>query len=322
MTRRRIFGVLAMAALGTIPLPSVAQSFPSKPIRIVVPFPPGGTTDIMARAMATQMNQSLNVPVLVENRVGGSALVGTEHVARSAADGYTLLMAGSPHGINNSLRKNVPYDPVKSFAPVSLIGTVPMILTVHPSVPAKTYEEFVAYGRANPNKLKFGVTPATGSHLATELFAKMTGIQFVSVPYKGDAPTVTDLVGGHVDAVILISTQVLPHIRDGRLRALAVTGKSRMASMKQLPTLAESGLAGYEAGSWNGVFAPAGTPAETIRVLSEALQKGARDPKVVEQFTSIGIDIRATGPKELGDFLDGEVAKWGDVIRSANISVD
>lgn len=322
MTRRRIIGAMVAGALAAGSGLAAAQAFPSKPIRIVVPFPPGGTTDIMARAMATQMNLSLGVPVLVENRVGGSAIVGTDHVARAAPDGYTLLMAGSPHGINNSLRKSVPYDPVKSFAPVSLIGTVPMILTVHPSVPARTYEEFLAYGRANPNKLKFGVTPATGSHLATELFAKMTGIQFVSVPYKGDAPTVTDLVGGHVDAVILISTQVLQHVRDGRLRALAVTGKSRMASMKELPTLWERGLTGYEAGSWNGVFAPAGTPAETVRVLSESLQKAARDPKVVEQFTAIGIDVTATGPKELGDFLDREIARWGEVIRAANITVD
>ena len=320
--RRRLFGPLFVLALVLTCGQAAAQPFPSKPIRIVVPFPPGGTTDIMARAMATQMNQSLGVPVLVENRVGGSAIVGTEHVARSAPDGYTLLMAGSPHGINNSLRRNVPYDPVRSFAPVSLIGTVPMVLTVHPSVPARTYEELLAWGRANPNRLKFGVTPATGSHLATELFGRMTGIQYVSVPYKGDAPTVTDLVGGHVDAVILISTQVLQHIREGRLRGLAVTSRGRVPSLKELPTLAEAGLAGYEAGSWNGIFAPAGTPPEVIRVLADALQRAAREPRVVEQFTAIGIDVTATGPRELGEFLDKEVARWGEVIRSANITVD
>ena len=319
---RKIIGLILSAVVLVAALPALAQPFPSKPIRIVVPFPPGGTTDIMARAMAAQLNQSLNVPVVVENRVGGSAIVGSDHVARATPDGYTLLMAGSPHGINNSLRKNVPYDPVKSFAPVSLIGTVPMILTVHPSVPANSYQEFLAYGRANPEALKCGITPATGSHLATELFSKMTGIKFVLVPYKGDAPTVIDLIGGHVDCVILISTQVLPHIQENRVRGLAVTSAQRLPTVPKLPTLQESGLQGYEAGSWNGVFAPAGTPPETIRVLSEALQRAVRDPKVIEQFSAIGINITGTGPDGLRDFLGREIARWSEVIRSANITIE
>ncbi|KDD85380.1 tripartite tricarboxylate transporter family receptor [Bordetella bronchiseptica MBORD762] len=299
-----------------------AADFPNRPIRLVSPFPPGGTTDIVSRAMAEKLTRSLEVPVIVENRAGAFGMIGTDIVARAPADGYTLVMAGSPHGINNSLRKNVPYDPVDSFVPVALIGTVPMVLVVPQSMPANDYATFVKYGKDNPESLKCGIVSGAANHLATEMFRAMTGLSILQIPYKGDAPMFVDLIGAQINCVIGISTQVLGHIAEGRLKALAVTSNQRLSLLPEVPTLQELGLSDFEAGSWNGVFAPCGTPAAHVRILSDALLAASKDPAVVQSFNRLGFQVRGEGSAELGRFLAADIARWKKVIDDANIRVE
>jgi tripartite-type tricarboxylate transporter receptor subunit TctC len=296
-----------------------AQPYPNKPIRIIVPFGPGGTTDIIARSMAKKLTEQLGISVQVENKNGGSSIVGTQFVAKAAPDGYTLLMAGSPHAINPSLRKEMPYDAVKSFEPVSLIGTVPMVLVVHPSLPVKTFQEFVAYGKKNPDALRCGVVPGSGNHMATESLKFAAEVPLMPVPYQSDAPMVVDLLGGHTNCVVLISTQGISYIREGRLIALAATSQERLPFLPNLPTLQELGLKGFLAGSWNGLFAPAGTPPEVGELIAKQIQLALKDPKIIEQYEQIGITIVGTDPQGQAKFLASDIARWRDVIKNANI---
>ena len=322
--KRKSFAKLAAVALSAMMVAGAgaAADFPNKPIRIVSPFPPGGTTDIVARAMANKLTQSLGVSVIVENRTGAFGMIGTTAVARAEPDGYTLLMAGSPHGINNSLRKNVPYDPVSSFAPVALIGTVPMVLVVPKDLPVDGYASFVKYGKANPEAIKCGVVGGAANHLATQLFQRMSGMPILQIPYKGDAPMFVDLVGNQINCVVGISTQVLGHISEGRLKALAVTSEQRLEQLPNTPTLRELGLAGYEAGSWNGIFAPAGTPPERIKVLADALLAASQEPDVKKSLGTLGFQIRAVGPEGLARLLSTEIARWKEVIDDAHIQAE
>lgn len=296
-----------------------AQPYPNKPIRIIVPFGPGGTTDIIARSMAKKLTEQLGISVQVENKNGGSSIVGTQFVAKAAPDGYTLLMAGSPHAINPSLRKEMPYDAVKSFEPVSLIGTVPMVLVVHPSLPVKTFQEFVAHGKKNPDALRCGVVPGSGNHMATESLKFAAEVPLMPVPYQSDAPMVVDLLGGHTNCVVLISTQGISYIREGRLIALAATSQERLPFLPNLPTLQELGLKGFLAGSWNGLFAPAGTPPEVGELIAKQIQLALKDPKIIEQYEQIGITIVGTDPQGQAKFLASDIARWRDVIKNANI---
>ena len=296
-----------------------AQPYPNKPIRIIVPFGPGGTTDIIARSMAKKLTEQLGISVQVENKNGGSSIVGTQFVAKAAPDGYTLLMAGSPHAINPSLRKEMPYDAVKSFETVSLIGTVPMVLVVHPSLPVKTFQEFVAYGKKNPDALRCGVVPGSGNHMATESLKFAAEVPLMPVPYQSDAPMVVDLLGGHTNCVVLISTQGISYIREGRLIALAATSQERLPFLPNLPTLHELGLKGFLAGSWNGLFAPAGTPPEVGELIAKQIQLALKDPKIIEQYEQIGITIVGTDPQGQAKFLASDIARWRDVIKNANI---
>ena len=296
-----------------------AQPYPNKPIRIIVPFGPGGTTDIIARSMAKKLTEQLGISVQVENKNGGSSIVGSQFVAKAAPDGYTLLMAGSPHAINPSLRKEMPYDAVKSFEPVSLIGTVPMVLVVHPSLPVKTFQEFVAYGKKNPDALRCGVVPGSGNHMATESLKFAAEVPLMPVPYQSDAPMVVDLLGGHTNCVVLISTQGISYIREGRLIALAATSQERLPFLPNLPTLQELGLKGFLAGSWNGLFAPAGTPPEVGELIAKQIQLALKDPKIIEQYEQIGITIVGTDPQGQAKILASDIARWRDVIKNANI---
>ena len=296
-----------------------AQPYPNKPIRIIVPFGPGGTTDIIARSMAKKLTEQLGISVQVENKNGGSSIVGSQFVAKAAPDGYTLLMAGSPHAINPSLRKEMPYDAVKSFEPVSLIGTVPMVLVVHPSLPVKTFQEFVAYGKKNPDALRCGVVPGSGNHMATESLKFAAEVPLMPVPYQSDAPMVVDLLGGHTNCVVLISTQGISYIREGRLIALAATSQERLPFLPNLPTLQELGLKGFLAGSWNGLFAPAGTPPEVGELIAKQIQLALKDPKIIEQYEQICITIVGTDPQGQAKFLASDIARWRDVIKNANI---
>ena len=295
------------------------QPYPSKPIRIIVPFGPGGTTDIIARSMAKKLTEQLGVSVQVENKNGGSSIVGTQFVSKAPPDGYTLLMAGSPHAINPSLRKEMPYDAVNGFEPVSLIGTVPMVLVTHPSLPVKTFQDFVAYGKKNPDALRCGIVPGSGNHMATESLKFAAEVPLMPVPYQSDAPMVVDLLGGHTNCVVLISTQGISYIREGRLNALAATSEERLAILPNIPTLQELGLKGFLAGSWNGLFAPAGTPKEVTELIAKEIQLALKDPKIIEQYDQIGITIIGTDPQGQAKFLANDIARWRDVIKNAKI---
>ncbi|MBI4426608.1 MAG: tripartite tricarboxylate transporter substrate binding protein [Candidatus Kerfeldbacteria bacterium] len=310
-----------MLMFGVIAAPETsAQGYPNKPIRIIVPVPPGGATDALTRRVAAKI--SLGVPVVVENRVGAGARIASQYVAQAEPDGYTLLIGGSPHSINNSLFKNMPYDAVRDFTPISLIGTFPMVLLVHPSVPVKNYKEFIDYAKANPEKIKCGGVPGGANHLALELLMSKAGVKFLQVPYKGDAPMLTDLMGGHIDCVVIITTTVLSGIKEGKFRALAVTGPKRLAVLPNTPTLQELGLTGYQAGSWNGVFAPAGTPPAVVKALADQFIRAANEPSVSEYLSSLGVEMVASDPEGLRDFLAREIARWKAVITSAKIVVE
>lgn len=317
LSRRIAVALLAVAAHTT-----ALADYPDKPMRIIVPFPPGGTTDIVARAVAVRLTKSMGVTVVVENRAGAGGMIGTDAAAKGDKEGYTMLMAGSPHSINNSLRTGVPYDPVKSFEPVSLLGTVPLVLVVPAAAPAKTYEEFVSLGRQKPDSWRCGAVIGSANHLATELFRRVSGVPLLQVPYKGDAPMIVDLLGGHINCLLVISTQVLQQIGDGRFRALAVASPRRLGVLSEVRTLHELGLADFHASSWNGIFVPAGTPPDRIRLLSDKIVEASRDPEFVSSLGKLGFDVQAGGPAPLASFLDNEIAKWRKVIVDAKIEAN
>ncbi len=317
--RIKIIVALVFSVFGVVGMTATAQPYPNKPIRIIVPFGPGGTTDIIARSMAKKLTEQLGVSVQVENKNGGSGIVGSQFVSKAPPDGYTLLMVGSPHAVNPSLRKEMPYDAVKSFEPVTLIGTVPMMLVTHPSLPVKTFQEFVAHGKKNPEALRCGTVPGGANHMATEALKFAAEVPLMPVPYQSDAPMVVDLLGGHINCVVLISTQGISYIREGRLNVLAVTSEERLAILPNVPTLQELGLKGFLAGSWNGLFAPAGTPSEATELIAKETQRALKDPKIIEQYAQLGITIIGTDPQGQAKFLASEIARWRDVIKNAKI---
>lgn len=299
-----------------------AQQYPSENVFIVAPFPPGGTTDLIAREVAARLTGLLGTTVVVDNRIGGSGIVGTDYVARSKPDGHRLLMAGSPHSINNSLRKNIPYDPVASFEPISLLLVLPQVLAVHSSLPVNSAQEFIEFARKNPNALRCGVVPAGSSELAAAMLSTKANIAITHVPYRGDAPVINDLVGGHIDCFIGIANQVLPHIQAGRMRALGVTSRERLEVLPNIQTLIEAGVPDYEASSWNGVFAPAGTPASIIAKLETALLEIGRDPAFRARWVAIGALVPAGDRNRLRNFLAEEIARWKAVIEATGIKSD
>lgn len=297
-----------------------AQSFPSKPVRLIVPFAAGGSTDIVGRTLAQKLNEMWGQPVVVDNRAGGSTVIGTEIVAKAPPDGHTLLVTPAPFTIVPSLSPKLPYDPQKDFEPITLINTTPLVVVVHPGVPARSVKELVALARAKPGALNYGSSGSGGSnHLAGELFNAMAGVKMVHVPYKGNAPALTDLVGGHVDLVFNGLTSALPLIKSGKLRALGVTSLKRASALPESPTLDEQGLKGFQAVAWNGLTAPARTPKETIVKLNTDVLKVIRSPELAEKLKAEGSDPVGSTVEEYGAFLREEIAKWRKVIQFANI---
>ena len=317
----RAIAMLFLLAL-LAPAAARAQSWPTETVFIVAPFPAGGTTDVISRDIAARMTAALGTTVVVDNRVGGSAIVGTDYVARSRPDGHRLLMAGSPHSINNTLRRNVPYDPVTSFEPVALLLVLPQVLVVHPSLPVTTVAEFLEYGRRNPTAIRCGVAPASSSELATALLVSSSAVPLTQVPYRGDALIINDLVGGHINCFIGIANQVLAHVRDGRMRAVGVTSRERLEALPGTQTLIEAGVRDYEASSWNGVFVPVGTPPPVIERLEALLVGIARDPGFRDRWISIGAQVPAGGREALRNHLASEIARWRAVIEAAGIRAE
>lgn len=297
-----------------------AQAYPSKAVRLIVPFAAGGSTDIIGRTVGQKLNEMWGQPVLVDNRPGGSTVIGTDAVAKAAPDGYTLLITPAPFTIVPSLIGKLPYDPARDFEPITLINTTPLVIVVHPGVPARSIKELIALAKSRPGALNYGSSGAGGSnHLAGELFNAMAGVKMVHVPYKGNAPALADLVGGHVDAVFNGLTSAMPLIKSGRLRALAVTSLARAGALPDMPTLDELGLKGFQAVAWNGLTAPARTPKEVIARLNADVLKVVRSPELAERLKAEGSDPVGNSPAQYAAFLRDEIAKWAKVIKQAGI---
>ncbi|MCT9811046.1 tripartite tricarboxylate transporter substrate binding protein [Acidovorax sp. Be4] len=315
--------LLTGMALAVAALTAGAQAFPSRPVTIVVPFSPGGAADIMSRVLAERLNKRLGQPVIVENKPGGGTMIASEYVARAAADGHTLLLAASSLGIAPSLYAKVNYDPVKDFTPVSQVASVVHVLVVHPSLPAKNVGELVGWLKANPSKANYGsVGAGTSTHLEAELFNSVAGVKMQHIPYKGSAPALTDMVGGQLQVMFDAYASSGPFIKDGKVRLLAVTTAQRSKSLPDTPTVAESGLPGYEAMPWLGLVAPAKTPTPVVNKLYAELHEVLKEPEVQTRFRSLGLDIIGSKPEEFSSFLRGDIVKWAKVIKDSGAKAD
>jgi tripartite-type tricarboxylate transporter receptor subunit TctC len=315
----RLFAALAALMLAANAAAQDAAGYPARTIRIVVPFPPGGVTDRLARTVAQKMQEQWGQPVVVDNRPGASGMIAAEQVAKSPPDGYTLMMGHiGTHAINVSLFSRLPYDPVKDFAPVSLLVSVPNILLVHPSVPANSVGELVALARAKPGTLNFA-SPGSGTsgHMSAELFKSLAGIDIVHVPYKGPGPALQDLLAGQVNMLFDTVASSMPQVRAGKLKGLAVTTTTRSAIAPEVPTMVEAGIAGYEIAPWFAAYAPAGTPAPVIDKLNAEMRRILALPDVRAAFVDQqGMTLIASSPAELGAYTQREIAKWAAVVKA------
>ncbi|HTL30777.1 MAG TPA: tripartite tricarboxylate transporter substrate binding protein [Tepidisphaeraceae bacterium] len=299
-----------------------AQTYPAKPLRMVVPFAPGGGTDVIARYLANGMSESLNRQVVVDNRAGANGIIGTEIVARSAPDGYTLLFVSSPHSVNPSLYAKLPYDTLRDFAPVSMVATSPYVLVVHPSLPVRNVKELIALAKAKPDEITYASGGSGSSaQLAAELFNQMAGIKLREIPYKGAGPGLLAVVSGESSTVFGNALTVKPHIQNGRLRALGIASAKRSPSAPEIPTIAESGVPGYRADAILGLLAPARTPRAIIETLNTEVHKTMRKPDAVEAMRSVGVDIALSTPEEFGRVIESEMQRWGKVVRALNLKV-
>ena len=318
--RRWGLGCLFLLCIGGAFAQGGAQPYPNKPVRIVVPFPPGGGVDITTRLIASKL--SWGQQVVVENRAGAGSVIGTEVVARSAPDGYTLLMTAPPFTTNAALVPRLPFDPLRDFAPVTLAITSPLIVVVHPSLPVNSIDELIALAKARPGQLSYGSSGNGGpQHLAVEMFKSMAKIDLVHVPYKGSAPLANDLSGGHVLLGFGDPLAMLALVKQGRLRALAVTGSKRLSFMPDLPTVAES-LPGYEAGTWTGLLGPAGTPSSVIESLSADIARVLNMPEIKDKLASQGTVVVADGPAAFGRFINSEIEKVRNLAKTADIRIE
>ncbi len=303
---------------------ALAQSYPHKAVRMVVPFAAGaGSNDIMARLIAQKLSDSLGQQVVVDNRPGASGIIGTDIVAKAQPDGYTVLMMSLTFTVNPSLFSRLPYDTVRDFTPVTLVASAPLMLVVHPSLPAKSVPEFIAYAKANPGKLNFGSGgPGTTPHLAGEMLKTMAGIQVTHIPYKGGAPALADLIGGQIQFMCENIPGTLPFARAGKLRALAVTDLKRSPLLPELPTLDEAGLKGYQIVGWNGLFVPAGTPPVIVNKLHAEVVKALALPDVKERLATMGADGVGDTPQHFASFIKAEIPKWAKVVKDAGLKVE
>ena len=320
----RFMRAMCLFACALIAAPSaLAQVYPSKPLRIVVPFPPGAGTDMFARVIAAKLTESLGQAVVVDNKGGGGATIGTDFVAKSAPDGYTLLLSTASHAINPAVYSKLPYDTLKDFATITQVANVPTVLIVHPSVPANSLQELVALAKAKPGELNFGsASSGTVFHLAGEMLKSMAGIDMVHVPFKGGGPALVALIGGQVQILFETTLTVIPQVKAGKVRVLAVGSPERSASMPDVPTIAESGYSGFSAVNWYGVYAPAGTPRDIVVKLNQEIVKALTLRDVKEQFTANGADVIANTPEQHLAFLKAEMDKWQRIAKLSNAKVD
>ena len=321
MLKTRTAAMLACAALAT---PAFAQpAYPSKPVRIISIFAPGGGNDVICRLVAQQLTERLKQQVIVENRVGANGIVGTEAVARAAPDGYTFTLIPSGHTVNASMYKKLPFDSLKDFTPITLAGSGPLVLAVHPSLPLKNVRDLIALAKSRPGQLTY-VSSGIGAsgHLAGALFDTMTGTKMEHIPYKGMSLAVSDLMGGQVSMTFGTSLSVIPHVRTGRLRALAVTGAQRSPALPGLPTIAESGVLGYEAGLWYGFVGPARMPPEIVQRLNAEIVAILAQPDTREKLASQGLDARSSTPEEFARIIASDIVRWSAVVQKLGLQAE
>jgi tripartite-type tricarboxylate transporter receptor subunit TctC len=303
--------------------PAQAQTYPAKAVRMVVPFPPGGGTDIIARTLGDRMAADLGQPVIIDNRPGAGTMIGDDNIAKSAPDGYSLLIATFAHAVNPSLQAKIPFNTEKDFAPVALVGRSPNVLIVNPNKPFKSVADVLAFARANPGKLTFGsFGNGTSAHLAGELFKNLAKVDMVHVPYKGSAPALTDLLGGQIDMMFTTVASVAQYIKGNRLRALAVTSAQRSTAYPNLPTIGEAGVPGYAAESWYGIYVPAGTPAPIIARLSQSVHAAVKTEAFKSRIEEEGLMVSSGTPEELAKYVQAEEIRWAKVVKEARIQVD
>lgn len=325
MFRTRPLARVALAACLMPALPAAhAQSFPAKPITLVVPHSAGGTSDILARTVAAEAAKTLGQTIVIDNKGGANGTIAAKQVATSAPDGYTLLLAtASTHGINPSLYSRISYDAVKDFTPVTLLATVPNVLVIGPNVKAANVQELIAYVRSQGDKTNMGSAGAgTPGHLAGEMFKSEAKLQFTHVPYKGGSPAITDLIGGQIDFMFTTIPGVLPHVKAGTLRALAVTSPERSSAMPEVPTMAGSGLPGFQAVSWHGIVAPAGTPDAVVARLNEALSGALAAPAVKQRLLEEGARASGVNTAEFGKFIQAEIAAWARAVKDSGATAN
>ena len=301
----------------------LAQGWPSRPIRMVVPLSPGGFADVPGRILAARLSSSLGYNVFVENRPGAGGTIGADFVAKSAPDGYTLLFTGTPHVISAWVYKKLPYDPLKDFEPVALVASGPYVLVVNPQLPVHSIRELIAAAKAQPGKIDYASSGnGSAQHLVSALFASMAGIELNHVPYKGSGPAMQDLLGGQVKVSFAGIPNVLPHVKAGRLRALAVSTPQRSPDLPEVPTAAEAGVPGYQATLWLNLAAPAGTPGEIVQRLYAETAKALQDAELQQSFRAAGVEASPMSPQELAGFMRGEYEKWGRVVRDTGATVN
>jgi tripartite-type tricarboxylate transporter receptor subunit TctC len=317
---RAVFASLLFAATTGV----FAQAYPTKPIRFIVPFPPGGSADILARAIGQKAGEGLAQPLVVDNRPGAGTAIGAEALAKSPPDGYSIMIGTvSSHAINPALNPKLPYDPLRDFTPISLVATIPFAMIVHPSVPAKSVQEFVALARAKPGSLNYSSAGnGTSNHLAGELLKSMAGIDIVHIPYKGSAPALNDLLAGQVSLMFDLVLTAAPHIKSGAVRGLAVTSAKRSSALPDLPTVAESGVPGYEVSAWFGIFAPAGVSQPVVQRLNAEFIKALEQPDLRQRLASQGAEPLSSTPSEFSAYLRSEIDKWAKVVKASGMKVD
>lgn len=321
ITRRAL--VIAGALLTALAARAQAPNWPAKPIRLVVPFSAGGTTDIVARLIGQRLGPALGTQVVIDNKPGANGIMGSDIVAKAAPDGHTLVIVAPGHASNVTLYKKLPYDTLADFEPIVLLLTQPSMLVVHPSVKANSTADLLKLAKASPGSVTYA-SGGNGSsqHLAAAMFADMAGVSLTHVPYRGSAPAEADLLGGQVNMMFASMVSVLPQVKNGRLRALAVSSDKRSAAAPDLPTVAEAGVPGYAAVAWAGLLAPKGTPPQAIAQINSEVTRIMNEPEVKERLAGLGADFSPNSPKDFDRFIRAEITRWGDVIRRANLKVD
>jgi tripartite-type tricarboxylate transporter receptor subunit TctC len=320
---KRVAQFLSFLALACSVGIASAQTYPNKPIRLIVPFPAGGAGDVLARILGQKMQESWGQPVLVENRPGGNTIIASEAVARAAPDGHTLLSCWETVAINVSLMSKLPYDQIRDFAPISLTASIPLLLLAHNGMPVQSVKDLVAFARANPGKVNFAsFGTGSSSHLAGELFKSTAGIQIVHVPYKGSPPALTDLIGGRVEIFFVGLPPGLPFAKEGKAKALAVTSTKRAPLLPNVPTMEEAGVVPFEATSWSGILAPAGTPKDIVAKLNGEVNRILKLPEVRDRLAELGFSATPSTPEEFDAFLKAEITKWAKVVKESGARVE